>query len=303
MGNANNKWIGIGFALMAVAFWSGNFVVARGLSESIHPFALSFFRWLTASLVFTPFALRFVKRDWKIIRSNVPYLVLVGVLGVSLFNTLIYFAGRSSEATNLALIMLTFPIFIMLISSVVFKEKITWLKMLGLIIVLSGVITIISKGQLSVLTNLSFKPGDPLMLLAALTFAIHSILLKKKPEGLSIISLQYSTFVIGMLVLFPFFLFAWKAGNELAFNSNVITGILYVGVCASLISFTSWNKALEKIGPSASGMIYFLMPLFGGFAAWLILGEQLKYYHLISGVLIVSGIMVSNIKASPLKSK
>lgn len=281
---------------MATAFWSGNFVVARGLSDSIHPFALSFFRWLTATVVFTPFAIGYVKKEWSIIKTHIPYLILVGVLGVSLFNTLIYFAGRTSEATNLTLIMLTFPIFIMLISSVVFRERITGFKIIGLLVVLSGVVTIISKGDLSILTTLEFNPGDPLMLMAALTFAIHSILVKKKPKGLSIISLQYTTFLIGMLVLLPFYLST--KGPDLGFELSlpVVSSILYIACCASLISFLSWNKAIEKIGPSSAGMIYFLMPLFGGFLAWIILDEQLKYYHLISGVLIIAGILINNFK-------
>ena len=92
--------IGIGFALLATAFWLGNFVVSRGLSESIHPIKLAFYPWLMASLIFTPFAIRELIKEWGIVKKHLPYLVLTALLGVSTFNTLIYFAGRSTTASR-----------------------------------------------------------------------------------------------------------------------------------------------------------------------------------------------------------
>lgn len=268
MGNNNNKLIGIAFALLATALWSLNFVVARGWSGEIHPFSLAFYRWLVAVLVFTPFALRSVKRDWTVIRANLTYLTITALLGVSTFNTLIYFAGRSTTAINLSLIALTFPMFILLLSSIFFKEKLTLKKAFGILIVLIGVLTIISQGQYSSLLQLSFHPGDPLMLLAAFTFSIHSMLLKRKPAEISIISLQYMTFLIGLVILLPFYLVnkSLQTGVE-NITLPIFASILYIGICASLISFLSWNKAIEKIGAPSAGMIYFLLPLFSGIAA------------------------------------
>ncbi|NPD43989.1 MULTISPECIES: DMT family transporter [unclassified Lentimicrobium] len=296
----NNKLIGFAFALLATALWSGNFVVARGWSAEIHPFSLAFYRWTVAVLVFTPFALNSVRRDWKAIRAKLPYLAITALLGVSTFNTLIYFAGRSTTAINLSLIALTFPIFILILSSLLFKEKITLKKSLGILIVLVGVLSIISQGQLSRLLQLSFHPGDPLMLMAAFTFSIHSMLLKRKPAAISVISLQYMTFLIGLVILLPFYL----VNKSLQTEPEIITmpifaSILYIGICASLISFVSWNKAIEKIGAPSAGMIYFLLPLFSGIAAWVFLGEHLQVYHFISAFLIVTGIMIGtrNIRA------
>ncbi len=292
-----NTLIGFGFALLATALWSGNFVVASGLSDSIQPTTLAFYRWLVATLVFTPFAFKSVKRDWATIRASFSYLLLTAVLGVSIFNTLIYFAGQTSTAVNLSLIALTFPIFILLISAIVFKELITSVRVLGIIIVLMGVMLIISKGNPAELLNLKFNTGDPLMLLAAFTFAIHSLLVKNKPKKISIISLQYTTFFIGLIILLPFYLFSKDSIVGFEPEFTVIGAILYIGICSSLISFVSWNKAIIKIGASSAGMIYFLMPLFSGLVAWVLLDEKLKYYHLISGIMIVTGILISNHQA------
>jgi drug/metabolite transporter (DMT)-like permease len=182
----------------------------------------------------------------------------------------------------------------LLISAIVFKERITSVKILGIVIVLIGVILIISKGNPAALLHLKFNPGDPLMLLAAFTFAVHSILIKNKPKKISIISLQYTTFFIGMILLLPFYLFSKRSIVGFEPDLTVIGAILYIGICSSLISFVSWNKAIDKIGASSAGMVYYLMPLFSGLVAWVLLDEKLKYYHLISGILIVTGILISN---------
>ena len=293
----NNKFlIGVGFALMATAFWSGNFVVSRGLSDSIHPFSLAFYRWFMASLIFTPFAIKSVKKEWHIIKKRFPYLFLTALLGVSIFNTLIYFAGRSTTAVNMSLIMLTFPIFILLISILFFKERLGLKKVLGIGVVLAGVISIASQGQPTKLLELTLNEGDPLMLLAAFMFAVHSHLIKNKDKQMSIITLQYSTFAIGAILLFPFHLWASNTNPEVVFSLPILGSVLYIALCASLVSFISWNKAIEKIGAVSAGMIYYLLPLFSGLVAFVLLGEELHFYHLISGLLIVSGILIINRK-------
>jgi drug/metabolite transporter (DMT)-like permease len=290
----NKAVIGSVLALLATALWSGNFVVARGLSESIHPFSLSFYRWLVATIVFTPFAIRGVINEREIIKKNIVYLLVTALLGVSLFNTLIYFAGRSTDAVNMSLVMLTFPIFILLISVVFFKEKMSLYKVAGIVIVVVGVIGIVTKGQLSDLKNLELNSGDSLMLLAAFVFAIHSILVKKKPDRLSIFSLQYVTFLAGMLMLLPFHIWASFQAKYGEFTSPMLLSFLYIGICSSLISFVSWNKAIDKIGAVSAGMIYYLLPFFSGLVAWIVLGEKFNYYHLVSGAIIIAGIILSN---------
>ncbi len=293
----NKKVAGYVFALLATAFWSGNFIVARGLSDSIHPISLSFYRWLVATIVFTPFALKKVLHDWEIIKKHFWYLLITALLGVSIFNTLIYFAGRTTTAVNMSLIMLTFPVFIILISFVVFKEKIGFKKVIGILIVFIGVIGIVTKGSWLDLFDIKLNAGDSLMLLAAFVFAIHSNLVKSKPDRLSIFSLQYITFLLGVILLLPFHLWALMKVGSIDFSMSILGSILYIGIFSSLVSFVSWNTAIDKIGAVSAGMIYYLLPLFSGLIAWIILGEKLKYYHLISAVLIISGIIISNRKS------
>ncbi len=282
------------FAIGATAFWSGNFIVARGLSESIPPISLAFWRWVVAVVVFLPFALKPLIAEWDALKANLPYLSIVSVLGITIFNTLIYLAGHTTTAINLSLISITFPVFIVILSRIFFGELITVSKGVGIIIVAIGVIVLITKGAPSRLLHLSFAIGDVWMLAAAIIFAIYSILVKHKPEQLSIWAFQLSTFILGLIFLFPFFIWEYATAPPVAFDTKTVGSILYVGVFASLSAFVLWNKAIVAVGPSKAGMIYYTLPLFSGLLAYLFLQEDISMIHFYSALLIVSGILTAN---------
>ena len=294
----NNKSLLFGylFALGATAIWSGNFIIARDLNESIPPISLAFWRWVVAVLVLTPFAYKKLITEWKILKKNSLYLSIVSFLGVTVFNTLIYVAGHTTTAINLSLISITFPVFIVILSRVFYKETITIYKTIGILLVLFGVVLLITKGELSKLLNLSFAIGDTWMLLAAIIFALYSILLRKKPTELSVSGFQLSTFILGLVFLFPFFIWQTLSSPPIQFESKTIFSILYVGIFASLTAYILWNKAIVNIGATNAGIIYYTLPIFSGFLAYLFLDETIGINHLYSLLLILSGILIATLK-------
>ena len=141
--------LGYGSALLATIIWSGNFVVARALATLIPPWQCNFWRWLVALAVLLPFAWRHLKRDWPGIRRPWLYLSLMAVLGVTLMNTLIYKAGQTTESLNMALLVPTAPIVILLFSRIIYGEPITPRRLAGMLVVLAGVIILVSQGRLA----------------------------------------------------------------------------------------------------------------------------------------------------------
>lgn len=282
------------FALGATAIWSGNFIIARGLSESIPPISLAFWRWTVAVIVFLPFALKPLIAEWNIIKKHIPYLCITSLLGITVFNTLIYFAGHTTTAVNLSLISITFPVFIIILSWMFFGERITAYKGLGILLVVIGVVLLITKGNFLSLLKISFAIGDLWMLLAAITFAVYTILLKRRPENISILAFQLSTFVLGLIFLSPFFIWEYATIPHVGFDPKTVFLILYVGIFASLVAFTLWNKAIVTIGPSKAGMIYYTLPIFSGLSASIFLKENISIIHLYSVLLILSGIFIAN---------
>ena len=285
------------FAIGATALWSGNFIIARGLNESIPPVSLAFWRWVVAVIVFLPFALKPLIAQREVLKENIGYLAITALLGITTFNTLIYLAGHTTTALNLSLISITFPVFIVILSRLFFGEQITINKGLGIILVATGVVLLVTKGNLSSLSNLSFAIGDVWMLIAAIIFAVYSILIRHKPEGLSIWSFQLSTFILGLVFLLPFFLWEYTTSPTVEFDAKTVGSILYVGIFASLSAFILWNKAIMVIGPTKAGMIYYTLPLFSGALAYLILKEDISMVHLYSAILIITGILTANFES------
>lgn len=281
-------------AIAATAIWSGNFIIARGLNDTIPPISLAFWRWVVAVVVCLPFALKPLIAEWDILKANIGHLCITSLLGISLFNTLIYFAGHTTTAINLSLISITFPIFIVIFSRIYYGELITANKALGILLVATGVVLLITNGDLSKLISISFAIGDFWMLVAAIIFAIYSLLVKNKPEGMSIWAFQLSTFLLGLIFLLPFYVWESMTIPVVQFEAKTIFSILYVGIFASLSAFVLWNKAITKIGPFKAGMIYYLLPLFSGLLAHLVLSETISSIHLYSLLLIVPGIVTAN---------
>lgn len=281
-------------AIIATVIWSGNFIVARDLIDIVPPISLAFWRWSVATIVLLPFAIKAVIADWPVIKKHRLYISITSILGISLFNALIYIASHTTTVMNLSLIAITFPVFIIILSRIFYNELVTANKAIGVLIVIIGIIVLIIKGDIEVLKNIDFTAGDLWMLLGAVTFAVYSLLLKKKPKQLSTHSFQLITFLVGLLFLTPFYL--WEANSSdfkiQNISSSTLYSILYIGLFASLVSYYLWGKAVENIGPTQSSMIYYTLPIFSGIAAYLFLGEAVETIQLLSMLFIVIGIFI-----------
>jgi len=281
-------------ALAATVIWSGNFVIARGVADAIPPATLAFFRWAVACVALAPFAWKPLRREWPQLRRNAGYLALTALLGVTLFNTLIYLAGRSTETLNLSLISTCIPAFILLLSRIFLGEALTPARLGGLAAALAGVLLLTTRGHPETLLALQPNPGDLWMLLAALLFAAYSILVRRKPESIGPTALLGASFGLGLLFLLPWTALEVALGPSPKFSPPVLGAIAYIGLGASLAAYWLWSRALTDIGPSRAGIIYYSLPLFSGIEAALLLGEPITWVHLASGALIIGGIRLSN---------
>jgi drug/metabolite transporter (DMT)-like permease len=296
-----NQYKGVIFAVISTILWAGNFIIARGLANIVDPFSLSFFRWTIALIFLLPIAYRDFKNDINLIKENSKYLIITSILGITLFNTLIYIGARTTYAINLSVIVASSPVFTIIFSKFILKETFNLKKIIGFIISIIGVLVIITKGNLFNLLELKFKSGDLITLSSALVFALYNVLVKKKPENLNNKSFLLSTFLYGWVFLLIIFIVFNDFNLALLNNIRILFSLLYVGIFASLISFFTWNYAIEIIGPSSSVLIYYLTPVFSSIFAVIILKERFYIYHLISLFLIITAILITNFKLREIK--
>jgi drug/metabolite transporter (DMT)-like permease len=282
------------FALMSTVIWSGNFIVARGLSSEIAPVTLAFSRWTTATVVLLPFAIGALYRQRTELLSSLRHLIPTAFMGVTVFNTLIYIAGHKTTALNLSLIAIFSPVFIIILAHIFLNDRITVTRLCGVVLSVLGVVMLTTRGDLGLLFELQFNEGDLLMLFATLIFAVYTILVRRKPVALLPTAYLCANFILGWIMLLPWVLWEWTYAPPVMPAPHVLGSILYIGVGASLLAYLFWNYAIASIGPAKAGIVYYSLPLFCGIEAWLILGEAITWVHGLSGFLIVCGIFIAN---------
>ncbi|MFV0438117.1 MAG: DMT family transporter [Desulfopila sp.] len=272
---------------LAVLFWSGNFVISRGMHAAIPPFTLAYWRWLTALVVLLPLAAKYLGREQATVRRHLVYIGMQGVVGVAGFNTFIYLAMQTTTAINAALVNSSMPVLIAICSWILYRETMTVRQGLGVLISLTGVLRIISGGELAQMLAMDFNRGDLLVLVASALWAIYSANLKRYPQELHPLVYLTATVFVGVVVLTPLYLYERGSGLGMELSFASVATIVYVALFASVFAYLFWNRAVREVGANRAGPFIYLMPVFSTILAVLFLGERIEGFHL-QGILMIS---------------
>jgi drug/metabolite transporter (DMT)-like permease len=288
-------YTGIALAVLATLIWSGNFVIARGVNQQIPPVSLAFYRWSLATVLIAPLAIKKFKEEKQIVFTNWKYIFWVALTGITLFNTFVYVAGHYTSAINMALIGTTSsPIFATIMAVIFLKERMNTFRIIGILLCVAGIVLLLSKGSWENLASFRFSVGDLWVLAGAFAFAVYNILVRKKPGGISAINFLFVIFLLGTILLFPAYLTELNITGPVQWNGNLYGSIIYLGLGTSVISFLCWNAALQKLGTGTTVLFGNLIPIFSTLEAVWLLGEQINSIHLISGLLVIGGLIIAN---------
>ena len=293
---ANNN---IAYALLVLTtlFWSGNFIVGKAASlYEIPPFSLNFYRWFFAGLILMPFTTKEIINKKNYIFDNIGLFITLGVTSITIFNSIVYYSLYHTQVISGVLMISTIPVWIILISSILKIEKTNLFQILGVILSLIGVISIITKLNYNLVSNLNFNKGDLSMVVAMLSWAIYSALLKKKTHEISQISLLQVIIICGLIFLIPIYVIEMNYGNSIKVNTPFMLTLSYVVIFPGLASFFFWIKGISIIGANRAGVFLHLMPIFGAIMAMIIFKEKFMFYHLFGAICIIAGITLSNKK-------
>lgn len=279
--------------ILTTLFWSGNFVLSRGMHAEIPPLALSFWRWSLALLILLPLSYRHLAGQQQLIYRQKKFIIIQGLLGVAGFNSLIYLAMQTTTAVNAVLVNSCIPVLIAFCSLVIYREPLQGRQWLGILLSLSGVGLIIAGGNLALLLSLQINRGDLLVLTAAILWALYSTNLRRYPKELHPLGYQCAIVIVGLVALLPCYLLEINLGRHLSINGPTLATIVYVAVFPSVLSFIFWNRAVRDIGANRAGSFIHLMPVFSSILAVAFLGEQIEMYHIQGIVLVFGGIFMA----------
>ena len=298
--NQNNKFfIAAIYLVCATLFWAGNFIVGKTASiNEIPPISLNFYRWFVAWLILLPFTFRELIKKKNYILNNIGFFIVLGITAVTIFNSALFYSLKFTQVISGVLMISTVPVMIIFISSLLKIEKTNFFQIIGVGFSLTGVLFIITKADIGLLKNLDFNRGDLIMIIAMLSWATYSALLKKKKYELSQISLLQVVISFGVIFLIPLYFIDMNMGNSIKLEKPFFLILTYVVLFPGLASFFFWIKGVALIGANRSGVFLHLMPIFGAVMAMIIFDEKFMFYHLFGAVFILMGIILSNRKST-----
>jgi len=286
---------GLPYILLVIAplTWAGNIVLARGVAEIIPPASLAFWRWAIAFIILLPLVWKYAKQDWGLMILHWKMMTFLSLIGISLFNVLLYTAVHTTTAINGALIQTIMPSMIILISVMLFNDKINRIQTAGVSLCMIGAALVVLRGKFSNFLNLSFTQGDLLMIIAVIFYALYSSCLRKRPKIHPLSFLLYS-FGIGALFLSPFYIWELVYIGTTEMNIYFVFSILYVAIFPSIVAMFSWNRGIEMIGANRGGLFINLIPVFASLMAIIWLKESLMLFHVVGMALIFMGMVLFN---------
>ena len=222
----------------------------------------------------------------------------MGVITISTFNSVVYFALNYTQVINAVLMLAAIPAATIVLSSLMKIDKTNFFQIIGLLLSIIGIGSIISNGDIQKIISLSFNKGDLWMLVCVVTWSLYTALLKKHKFKFSQFTLIQLMVSVGILFLIPQFFYEKSIGLELNLNKAFFLILFYVVVFPAIAAYYCWQKGVQIIGPNRSTMFVQLMPLFSAVMAIIIFKEKFELYHFAGAAFIVSGIYLSNKKTN-----
>ncbi len=280
--------------LGALVIWSSSFVAIKIAYETFPPITLGAVRFVVATLILGALTL-LPKNRVKLEKKDIGTVALSGLMGITLYAVLQNIAMQWTSASSATLIIASYPAITLLLESLIYKVKLNLFKIIGILIAIAGVVILSyvkadtrQQGELL---------GVLLLLVAGVAWAFYNFLTKKVVNRYPSISLLFYQTLFGAIFMAPLALFErgdWAPPTVMSFSM-----MLFLGVFCSVVAFLLYNNGLKKLPASSVTSMLNLVPIFGVFFSWVLLGEMVTLRKVIGGVIIIAGVMISARQAKP----
>ena len=272
---------------------ASNLVVARGGVEFVPPISLAFWRWTVVFLILLPFTCVALKKNFYIIKKEYKKLFFLGSMGCGVCGAFPFIAGMTTTMANMGIIYTSSPIFIIILSVMLFRDKINISRILGLIACLIGVLTIISKGKIDLLLNLKFTYGDLWMVGAAIGWAVYSIYLLNWKSNFSLMARFTLIAFFGAISLLPFYILEEIYFFNTNFNNNFFFWVLFAAISPGIIAFTLYTRVQKYVGASLAGFTLYIFAIYSAIYGIILFDEKLMNFHYFGALFVFIGVYLA----------
>ncbi|CAM3696927.1 DMT family transporter [Polynucleobacter antarcticus] len=288
------------YLLIATALWAGNAIAGRALVGSVSPITLSAVRWGLAALILLPFGWQIFKPGSELWQYKGRFLLL-SLFGVGSYNVLLYLALQTSTAINVTLIGASMPMWMLFIGAIFYQTRPTPLQMVGVLVSLSGVIIVLTRGEPTSLLNMQIMMGDLFIMLATILWALYSWMIGR-PGSSSERQWPWAQFLLAQVMIGFLWTMVFEGAEIASGNAFIVVDeltaplIIFVAIGPSLIAYRCWGLGVAGAGPTVAAFFANLIPLFTAVFSAAILGDPPRVFHGLAFILIAVGILVSSSK-------
>jgi drug/metabolite transporter (DMT)-like permease len=278
--------------ILCSVFWAGAFIAAKLSSPHIPPFTLTFLRFSVAALVLY-FIIKLKEKEmYKLKKTDIPVFLITGFFGMFCYHVLFFVAIKYTTAINSSIIGASNPIITAILSIIFLKDKITYKRVLGILLSFTGVILTLTNASFHILKSFSFNYGDLVMLAAVIMWASYSVYSKYVMPRYSPLILTYYSFLFCTILLIPFVIYE----KPWTFLENVprsaFLASLYMSLFPSVIGYLVQQMSIKQIGPSKTSIFINLVPVFSIILSISILKETLNPIKLLTAAFIIAGVYI-----------
>ncbi|TXK84101.1 DMT family transporter [Paenibacillus sp. N3.4] len=274
-------------ATSAILLWSTSFVGTKIAYNSFPPLTLGAARFIIASVILGAIMLarkEFVRPTPK----DMGLMGLSGILGTTLYFALENIGLEMTTASSAALIVASYPAITALLEFVLFRVKISWLKVLGIVMAVVGVYQISGGSQRDSSDQLT---GNLILILAGFVFAAYNFTTRKVVKNYSMVTVSFYQTIAGTIAFIPLAIIErsrWQVPS-----TESLWMLLYLGIFCSVAAFMLYNYGLRNLSSGTAVALMNLVPLFGVLFSTLFLHEVLHLFDLIGGMIIIIGVILS----------
>ena len=276
--------------ILVAIMWGGTFIATKMVSHVFGSFTGASYRYLVALLFMVPILLVKDPKAFKVTKKQLFQLSLLGATGIFAYSFFFFTGLRMVKASHGALIVALNPVLVMLISSSIGKERISRIKIIGLLLSIAGTAIVIARGDLLDLFTM-FTWGDAFMLGCPISWALYTYFAKDALKFATPLQASTWAIVIGLaMILFfvPFETYPTKV------DWTIWLAIVYLGICGSVLGFVWYYEGIKEIGPVKTSVFNNLIPIFAVMFSVVLLDETIHAYMWYGSALVISGVYIIN---------
>jgi drug/metabolite transporter (DMT)-like permease len=282
--------------LLTAFFWGGTFIAGRYIARDVGPFSAAFLRFTVASILLLLLVQRSEGRLPSVQRGQIIPLILLGMTGVFAYNVFFFKGLKLIQAGRASVVIANNPIVIALFAALIFKERLTLLKVTGIVLSVIGAIIVVSKGQVAEVFRGGIGWGEIFIFGCVGSWACYSLIGKVVITHLSpLVAVAYSS-AVGAAALFVPACLEGMFREMSHYTMLDWVGIVYLGIFGTVIGFVWYYQGIKAIGPTRAGQFINFVPLSAIVLAFFILGEAITVSLLVGTAFVITGVYITNAK-------